>query len=278
MTDFIELFQYTFFRNALSGSLFASIACGIIGTYIVTRRLVFISGGITHASFGGIGIGLYTGISPLLTAAIFSVLSAFGVEWLSKRSDMREDSAIAVFWTLGMAVGIIFSFLAPGFTPELSSFLFGNILTITLSDIILLGIISLALAIFFTVFLKQIVSIAFDREFARSQHLPVAQFEYVLMMFIALTIVACLRMIGIVLVISLLTLPQMTVNLFTYSFKRIILLSVIIGYISCLGGLLLSYHLQVPSGASIIFTSIVIYAIAKIIKNSINSYKYGNKD
>ena len=167
MTDFIELFQYTFFQNALLGSLFASIACGIIGTYIVTRRLVFISGGITHASFGGIGIGLYTGISPLLTAAIFSVLSAFGVEWLSKRSDMREDSAIAVFWTFGMAVGIIFSFLAPGFTPELSSFLFGNILTITTGDIILLGIISLALAVFFAIFLKPIVSIAFDREFAR---------------------------------------------------------------------------------------------------------------
>ena len=161
MTDFIELFQYTFFQNALLGSLFASIACGIIGTYIVTRRLVFISGGITHASFGGIGIGLYTGISPLLTAAIFSVLSAFGVEWLSKRSDMREDSAIAVFWTFGMAVGIIFSFLAPGFTPELSSFLFGNILTITPSDIILLGIISLALTVFFAIFLRPIVSIAF---------------------------------------------------------------------------------------------------------------------
>ena len=266
MTDFIELFQYTFFQNALLGSLFASIACGIIGTYIVTRRLVFISGGITHASFGGIGIGLYTGISPLLTAAIFSVLSAFGVEWLSKRNDMREDSAIAVFWTFGMAVGIIFSFLAPGFTPELSSFLFGNILTITTGDIILLGIISLALAVFFAIFLKPIVSIAFDREFARSQRLPVTLFEYTLMMFIALTIVACLRMIGIVLVISLLTLPQMTANLFTYNFKKIIWLSIIIGYISCLGGLILSYQLQVPSGASIIFTSIVIYAVAKMIR------------
>ena len=115
--------HYTFFQHALLGSLFASIACGIIGTYIVTRRLVFISGGITHASFGGIGLGLYAGISPLLSAAIFSVLSSFGVEWLSKRKDMREDSAIAVFWTFGMAVGIIFSFLAPGFTPDLSAFL-----------------------------------------------------------------------------------------------------------------------------------------------------------
>lgn len=268
MSDFIELFQYTFFRHALLGSLFASIACGIIGTYIVTRRLVFISGGITHASFGGIGIGLYTGISPLLSAAIFSVLSAFGVEWLSKRNDMREDSAIAVFWTFGMAVGIIFSFLAPGFTPELSSFLFGNILTITSGDILLLAILSIMLSFFFGLFLRPIISIAFDREFALSQKLPVRTFEYTLMMFIALTIVACLRMVGIVLAISLLTLPQMTANLFTHSFKKIIILSIIIGYISCLGGLFISYQLQVPSGAAIIFVSIIIYTIAKIFKTT----------
>lgn len=266
MDRIIELFQYTFFQHALLGSLFASIACGIIGTYIVTRRLVFISGGITHASFGGIGIGLYTGISPLLTAAIFSVLSAFGVEWLSRRSDMREDSAIAVFWTFGMAIGIIFSFLAPGFTPDLSSFLFGNILTITTADIWMLAILSVVLTLFFSLFLQPIVSIAFDREFARSQRLPVSFFEYTLMMFIALTIVSCLRMVGIVLAISLLTLPQMTANLFTYSFKRIIGLSIVIGYVSCLGGLLLSYQLQVPSGAAIIFVSILIYVAAKLCR------------
>lgn len=262
--ELLELFQYTFFRHALLGSLFASIACGIIGTYIVTRRLVFISGGITHASFGGIGIGLYTGISPIAAAAVFSVLSAFGVEWLSRRSDMREDSAIAVFWTFGMAVGIIFSFLAPGFTPDLSSYLFGNILTITEGDIWMLAILSVLLALFFGRFLRTIVAIAFDREFARSQRLPVATFEYLLMMFIALTIVACLRMVGIVLAISLLTLPQMTANLFTYSFKRIIWLSILTGYVSCIGGLCLSYSLQVPSGASIIFVSILIYAAAKL--------------
>ena len=260
----MDLLQYTFFQHALLGSLFASIACGIIGTYIVTRRLVFISGGITHASFGGIGIGLYTGIPPVLAAAIFSVLSAFGVEWLSKRSDMREDSAIAVFWTFGMAIGIIFSFLAPGFTPDLSSFLFGNILTITQGDILLLGILSSVLTLFFALFLRPIVAIAFDPEFARSQRMPVTCFEYILMMFIALTIVSCLRMVGIVLAISLLTLPQMTANLFTYRFKHIIWLSIGIGYIRCLGGLILSYHYQIPSGASIIFVSILFYALAKL--------------
>ena len=266
MNGILELFNYTFFQHALLGSLFASIACGIIGTYIVTRRLVFISGGITHASFGGIGIGLYTGISPILGAAIFSVLSAFGVEWLSKRNDMREDSAIAVFWTFGMAIGIIFSFLAPGFTPDLSAFLFGNILTITLTDIWMLVILSLILIGFFYFFITPIIYIAFDREYARSQRIPVRLFEYILMMFIALTIVACLRMIGIVLVISLLTLPQMTANLFTHSFKKIIFMSIGIGFISCSGGLVLSYQLQVPSGASIIFFSILVYAFCKMSK------------
>ena len=263
----MELLQYTFFQHALLGSLLASIACGLVGTYIVTRRLVFISGGLTHASFGGIGLGLYTGISPILSAAVFAVLSAFGVEWLSKRKDMREDSAIAVFWTLGMALGIMFTFLSPGFAPDLSAYLFGNILTITASDIALLGVLAAILAVFFGLYLRPIVSIAFDREFARSQGLPVAFFEYALMLFIALTIVACLRMVGIVLVISLLTIPQMTANLFSHRFHRIIWLSIGIGYLSCLGGLLLSFYLNVPSGASIIFFSILIYALCKMGKS-----------
>ena len=256
----MNLLQYTFFQHALLGSLLASIACGIIGTYIVTRRLVFISGGITHASFGGIGLGLYAGISPILSAAVFSVLSAFGVEWLSKRKDMREDSAIAMFWTLGMALGIMFSFLSPGFAPDLSAYLFGNILTITQTDLLMLGILAILLILFFTLFIHPIIYVAFDREFARSQGIPVVVLEYILMMFIALTIVSCLRMVGIVLAISLLT-------MFTNKFKRIIWLSIAIGYLSCLGGLLISYRLNVPSGASIIFFSILIYIACKIGKS-----------
>ncbi|KAA6307528.1 High-affinity zinc uptake system membrane protein ZnuB, partial [termite gut metagenome] len=172
-----SLLEYTFFRHALLGSLLASIACGIIGTYIVTRRLVFISGGITHSSFGGIGLGLYLGVAPMLAAAIFSVLSAFGIEWLGKRKDMREDSAIAVFWTFGMAVGIMFSFLSPGFTPDLSAYLFGNILTITQTDLLMQGGVCVLLIVFFVLYINPIIYIAFDREFAHSQSLPVVLFE-----------------------------------------------------------------------------------------------------
>ena len=122
----MDILQYTFFQNALIGALLASILCGFVGTYIVTRRLVFISGGITHASFGGIGIGVFAGINPILSAMVFAILSAFGVQWVSRKKDVRKDSAIAMFWTLGMSVGIICCFLTPGFMPDLPSFLFGS--------------------------------------------------------------------------------------------------------------------------------------------------------
>jgi zinc transport system permease protein len=188
---------------------------------------------------------------------------------LSKRKDVREDSAIAVFWTFGMAAGIMFTFLSPGFAPDLSAYLFGNILTITQTDLVMQGVVCILLILFFTLFINSIVYIAFDREFARSQGLPVVLFEYLLMMFIALTIVSCLRMVGIVLVISLLTIPQMTANLFTHNFKRIIWYSIGIGYLSCLGGLFISYYKNIPSGASIIFFSIIIYALGKSMKKII---------
>lgn len=125
----MDLLQYTFFQHALLGSLLTAITCGIVGTYVVARRLVFISGGITHASFGGLGLGFYLGTNPILMAMVFSVLSAFGVEWASKTQDVREDSAIAGVWALGMALGVIFIFLTPGYSPNLSAYLFGNILT-----------------------------------------------------------------------------------------------------------------------------------------------------
>ena len=259
----MDILQYVFFFFFLLGSFLASILCGIVGTYIVTRRLVFISGGLTHASFGGIGLGVYFGISPIWSAMVFTVLSAFGIKWLSTRDDMREDSAIAVFWTLGMSVGIIFSFLSPSFVPDLSSYLFGNILTITTADIWALAILAFIALLAFSFCLRPIMYVAFDREFARSQGMPVQCMEYLLIGFIALTIVACLRMVGIVLVLSLLTIPQGTANLFTHDYKRMMWYSILIGYLSCLGGLFFSYFWNVPSGACIILVSVLIYLAVK---------------
>ena len=263
----LELLKYDFFQNALISTLLIGISCGLVGTYIVAKRMVFISGGITHASFGGLGLSYYLGLSPMLGATAFSILSALGILFLSDSKKLKEDSLIGIFWSAGMAIGILFIYLTPGYAPNLMSYLFGNILTINQIDLWMLGILALILTGFFYLFIRPIVYIAFDREFARSQKIPVEIFEYVLMMFIALTIVACLRMVGIVLAISLLTIPQMTANLFTYSFKKIIWLSIGIGFLGCLGGLFISYHWKVPSGASIIFFSILIYAVCKIGKS-----------
>ena len=245
----MDILQYTFFQNALIGALLASILCGFVGTYIVTRRLVFISGGITHASFGGIGIGVFAGINPILSAMVFAILSAFGVQWVSRKKDVRKDSAIAMFWTLGMSVGIICCFLTPGFS----------------TDLWLLAGLTLFVALLFTFLLRPIQTIAFDSTFARSQHLPVTAIEYMMMTLIAMTIVATIKMVGIVLAISLLTIPQMTANLFTYSYKRMIGASIVIGCIDCIVGLYASYLLNVPSGATIIFVSIILFAAARIL-------------
>ena len=261
-----ELIEYAFFRNALLGSLFASIACGIIGTYIVSRRLVFISGGITHASFGGLGIGFYFSLPPILSAMAFSVFSAFGIQWLSRKQGVREDSAIAVFWSLGMALGIVLTFLTPGYAPNLSEYLFGNILTITPTDIVALVVLSLVLILFFAIFYHDIVSVSFDTEFAQTRRIPTQFIEYTLMLFIAVTIVLSIRLVGIVLLMSLITIPQMTANLFTVKYSKIIYLSILLSFVGCVAGLLLSYYLNVPSGAFIIFVLIVMFFIAKAAK------------
>ena len=264
--DIIELFDYAFFRNAIWGSLFASIATGIVGVYVVSRRLVFISGGITHASFGGLGIGFFFGINPLTSAMIFSALSAFGIKWMSDKQGVREDSAIAVFWSLGMAVGIILTFLTPGYAPNLSEYLFGNILTITRTDIFALIVLALILTLFFIIFFRAIVSVSFDTEFAKTRHVPTKFIEYSMMLFIAVAIVLSIRLVGIVLLMSLITVPQMTANLFTVNYSKMIILSSIISFVGCVAGLFLSYFLNVPSGAFIIFVLILLFFLGKVAK------------
>lgn len=262
------ILEYSFVQNALLGSLLASIACGLVGTYIVARRLVLISGGITHASFGGIGLGVYFGVNPILAGMAFAVVSACGVQWMSARGRIREDSAIAVFWTFGMSLGIIFSFMTPGFVADLSSYLFGSILAIGPGDLWVLGIVAAAVVATFALLMRTIVCTAFDPVFARSLRLPVPAIEYIMMALTAMTIVATLRLVGIVLAISLLTMPQLTAGIFTYSFPRMATLSILFGMAYCAGGLAVSYWLNVPSGASIIFVSIIIYAALKTIKTA----------
>jgi zinc transport system permease protein len=260
-----SIFQYDFIIKGLMGALFASITAGIAGTYIVSRRMVFLSGGITHASFGGIGIGYFAGINPVIGAAIFGILSALGVEYLSVKQKIREDSAIGILWAFGMAIGIIFIYLTPGYTPNLMSYLFGSILTVTNADIIALGVMSIVLIVYFGIFYRTIIYISFDEAFARTYSSYVDLFKYITTSLIALTIVLNIRMAGVVLVISLLTIPPNIAMIFTKVYRRIVIWSVIAGFAGTSGGYAISYFAGIPVGATIIFTLVVLWVVIKCI-------------
>jgi zinc transport system permease protein len=263
MSTFIDLFSYDFFVHAFWASLFSAISCGLIGTYIVSRRIVFISGGITHASFGGIGIGYFLGMNPLLGAAVFSVLSALGIQFFTQKGKLREDSSIAIWWSLGMAVGVIFIYLSPGYAPNLMSYLFGSILTVSTGEIWLMAALSTVLITFFLIMYRTILYVAFNEEFAKATGLPVNQINYLLISLIAITIVLNIRVVGIILILSLLTVPQATANLFTNDFKRMMLLSVGFAFLGSFSGLLISFFADIPSGASIIFTLVILFGLMK---------------
>lgn len=269
MSALLELFTYDFFQKAFLAAVFASISCGIIGAYIVSRRIVFISGGITHASFGGIGLAFFLGFNPLLGAVLFAVLSALGIQFFTKVAEIREDSSIAIWWSLGMALGIIFVFLTPGYTPNLMSYLFGNILTVTIAELWWMFALNVVVIGFFIMFFRSILYIAFDEEFARAVGLPVALFNYLTIILIALTVVLNIRVVGIILILSLLTIPQATANLFTKDFRNLIILSSVFAFVGTMLGLFISYFLDIPSGAAIIFTLVVLFGLMRILKSFI---------
>lgn len=265
MNFFSALHEYGFMQNALAAAILTGIVCGTVGTYIVAKRSVFLSGGITHASFGGIGIAYYLGLNPLWGALVFAVLSSLGVEWGSRKGRLREDSVIGMVWSFGMALGIIFIYLTPGYAPNLMSFLFGNILTVSRTDIAALAALVAILLVLATFFLRQVVYVTFDADFARSRGVPVSAISYMMAVIVALAIVVCIRSVGIVLLISLLTVPAVIVNSLTKSFPRIAAGASAVAVAGNAVGLYMSYALNIPAGAATIFILALTLIIIKLL-------------
>lgn len=264
----IQLFQdivnFPFLLRAFLAGILLSIAAGIIGTYIVARRLVFLTGGITHASFGGIGMAYFAGINPILGAFVFSVLSAMGIEWTTTSGKLREDSAIGILWSFGMAIGIIFIAITPGYAPNLMGFLFGSIVTVTTLDLITVCVVNLVVLLFFILFYRWIIYSAFDPEFAKTQRIPVRLINMLMTILVAVTIVSGIRIVGIILLLSLLTIPPSTANLFSRNFKTIAIASVLLNILGITLGLIFAYKMNIPSGASVVFVQVLIFALAKL--------------
>ena len=252
------MLEYPFFQNALLGVSIISVAAAIIGTYIVTRRMVFISGGITHTCFGGLGLGYYLGISPLAMAALFAIGGALGVDALS-RSRVRQDTAIAVVWAVGMALGILFIFLTPGYVPELNTFLFGNVLTVSPADLAVFGVFALILLAVFLLFGRTIVAVSFDEDFARIKRLPVRFVNLMMTVLTAICIVLTIRMIGVMLLMSMMSLPQMSAETFTRRYHPLMVASGLISLLGGVGGLFAGYGLDIPASATIVLLLVAIY-------------------
>jgi len=261
-----NIFEYSFVARSLLGALFASITAGLAGTYIVSRRLVFLSGGITHASFGGIGLGYYLGINPVVGAAVFGLGSALGMEYMSSRGKMREDSAIGILWALGMAVGIIFVYLTPGYAPNLMSYLFGSILTVTYGDLVALGVISLVLIIYTALFYRTLLYISFDENYARTFTRHVELFKYISVGLTGLAIVLNIRMAGVIMIIALLTIPANIIMLFTRKYLRIIIYSIAVSFVAICAGFTISWFTNLPTGATIVSVLVLFWMLARAVR------------
>lgn len=260
--DFITaILTYDFMQNALLAALLSGVACGIVGTYVVARRMVFLSGGITHASFGGIGIAYHFGLNPIGGALVFAVLSALGIEWAGAKGKMREDSAIGIVWSVGMAVGLLFIFATPGYAPNLMSFLFGDILTVSRSNIVALVVEVVVLLLVMIFLSRPIVYSAFDREYAISQGVRADIILTMMTVLTSVAIVLSIRIVGIVLLISLITIPPVIASCFTKSYNRIALWAAIFAVLGNVVGLYVAWKIDFPVGA----TTIIVLAIALFI-------------
>jgi zinc transport system permease protein len=253
-------------RNAVIAGLLASIACGIIGSFVVVKRLVFISGGISHTSFGGIGLGYYVGINPILGAIAFAMVSALGIGVISKKASQREDTAIGILWAVGMALGVTFIGLTPGYAPDLFSYLFGSILTVPRSDLFIMIILDLIIIVLISLLYKELVAASFDEEFALIIGVPVFTLYLLILCLTAFTVVILIRIVGVILVLALLTIPAAISVQFFHNLKNIIISSIILSALFTFSGLLLSYLLDLASGATIILISGAVFFITLLFK------------
>ena len=269
--EFLEIFNYAFMRNALIVGILSSICCGIIGTYIVNKKMVFISSSISHASYGGIGIGVYLIYffklplnDPLIFGLIFSILSGVLILILKDFFGVNGDLGIGIMMSFGMAIGIIFSFMTPGYQADMSTYLFGNILLSNSTNIISLLILDIITIIFFVIFYKAIVYSSFDENFYKLYGVPVKFVNYFMIIIISSAIIINIKTIGIILIISILTIPQATAAIIAKKYSVIIYLSILFSFLGILFGLLFSYIFNIPSGPAIIVALIVIMLIVKV--------------
>lgn len=262
----IEALQFSFMRNALMAGLLVSIACGIVGTFVVVNRIVFISGGIAHAAYGGIGLAYLFGFNPVLGAILFSLAAALGMGVVQRRTRQRADTIIGVMWSIGMAIGIVSVDLTEGYKADLMSYLFGSILSVPSTDLLIMLLVDITIIILVTLFYKELLAISFDETFSTIENVPVDAIYLILVCMIALTVVMMMRVVGLIMVIALLTMPAAISGQFAKKMKKMMIWASVLGVIFTTTGLWISYFANLTSGATIILVSAVAYVLSLAAK------------
>lgn len=260
------LLNYQFMKNALIASILASIVCGIIGVIIVEKKLVMLSGGIAHTAYGGVGLGYLIGFEPIIGAFLFSIIAALGIGIIKRRDALQSDVIIGLFWSLGMALGIVFISFMPGYPPDMNSYLFGNILSVTKSDIYIMVILTVIVTLIVTALFNYWKAYLFDVEFASIIGIKTTFLEYLLLILVAMTVVVLIRVVGIILVLALLTASAAMASIFSKKLKSRMIYAAFFNAIFCISGLFISYELNIASGACIVVLSVISYFIIYAIR------------
>ncbi|SEP12934.1 metal ABC transporter permease [Aquisalimonas asiatica] len=263
MSELLALLNYEFARNALMAAVLASVLAGTVGTFVVVKRLVFIAGGISHAAFAGLGFFYWLGGNPLTGAVVVAVLAALLLGWLGEHRARSQDALIGVLWAGGMATGIVFIHLTPGYTPDLMTYLFGDILTVSRADVYLLAALTVGVIVVMALFYRTLVAVAFDETFAAVQGAPVKWMTTLLLVLVALSVIMLIQVVGIVLLIALFTIPPMIALMLAQRFIVVLGIAVAAGLITSTGGLAGSYWLDLPSGPAIVLFGIIALVLVR---------------
>jgi zinc transport system permease protein len=268
MNEFVQaLFAHGFLQNALWAVLLASFSCGVVGTYVVVKRIGYMAGGIAHTVLGGMGVAYFLGGDPLLGAMAAAVSSALIIGWVSLNWKQNEDVIIGALWAVGMAIGVLFIARTPGYAIDLMSYLFGNVLMVSSADLFVMIALDGALAAIVALYHKQFLAVCFDEEFARIRGVAVSAFYLLLLCLIAVTVVSLIRIVGLILVIALFTLPAASARQFVRSMLGMMIGACVLGALFSVTGLAISFDTNLPSGATIILLVGFAYFVSLLVKS-----------
>lgn len=269
-------FEYQFLQNALLAGILASIVCGIIGVIVVEKKLVMMSGGIAHTAYGGVGLGYLLGIEPIIGAFLFSISAAIGIGYVKRKGGVQSDVIIGLFWSLGMALGIVFIALMPGYPPDLNSYLFGNILSVAKLDLHLMIVLTFLVVLVVITLFNDWKAYLFDEEFAFIIGIKTVFLDYLLLILVAMTVVVLIRVAGIIMVLALLTAPAAIAGMFSAKLKNRMIYAIMLGVLFCVTGLWISYAMNIASGASIVILSVGFYFVTYAIRTIFSGRKKKN--